>query len=87
VQAWKRDNPSLIVVPLQERLRDVKKELGIEREEFKKFQDKSVEYQQQRESRMKELEQQNSYLQQRLVDLQQNQEQLQAHIETNLGQK
>ena len=86
VQAWKRDNPNLIVVPLQERLRDIKKELGIEREEFKKFQDKSIEYQQQRENRVKELEQENAHLHQRLMDLQQNEEQLQAHIETNLDQ-
>jgi len=71
---------------LQERLRDIKKELGIEREEFKKFQDKSIEYQQQRENRVKELEQENAHLHQRLMDLQQNEEQLQAHIETNLDQ-
>ncbi|CAI2184680.1 6044_t:CDS:2, partial [Funneliformis geosporum] len=86
-KTWKRDNPSLIVVPLQEKLKDVKKELGIEREEFKKFQDKSVGYQKQRENKIKELEQENAYLKQRLMDLQQNQEQSQAHIETNLDQK
>jgi Leucine-rich repeat (LRR) protein len=86
VQAWKKDNPSLIITPLQERLKEVKKELRIEREEFKKFQEKSVEYQQQRENKVKELEQENTQLRQKLMDLQQNQEQLQTHIETNRGQ-
>ncbi|KLL02535.1 MAG: hypothetical protein MRERC_1c147 [Mycoplasmataceae bacterium RC_NB112A] len=37
MQAWKKVDASLIVNLLQEKLKEVKKEFKLEREEFKKF--------------------------------------------------
>jgi hypothetical protein len=94
IQVWKRANSELVIVALCKQLKKTKEDktqleskLQIEREKFKKFQNKSAEHQQQRENKIKELELENTHLRQQLKNLQLNQEQLEIQIEVNSNKK